>query len=69
MLNIFACYGYGEKESRFPSDAINRVLEGKDIVINQNVIFDYLFVEDMERIVEYFVENQPKIILSTLLRQ
>lgn len=58
-LNIFACYGYGEKENRFPSYAINRVLEGKDIEINQNVVFDYLFVEDMERIVEYFIENIP----------
>ena len=59
-LNIFACYGYGEKENRFPSYAINRVLEGKDIEINQNVIFDYLFVEDMQRIVEHFITNIPK---------
>lgn len=58
-LNIFACYGYGEKESRFPSYAINQALNGEDIVINQNVIFDYLFVEDMQRIVEYFVSNKP----------
>lgn len=59
MLNIFACYGYGEKDSRFPSDAINKVMNGKDIEINQNVIFDYLFVEDMQKIVEYFIENNP----------
>ncbi len=58
-LNIFACYGYDEKESRFPSYAINQVLSGKDIEINQNVVFDYLFVEDMQRIVEYFIENKP----------
>lgn len=58
-LNIFACYGYGEKENRFPSYAINKVLEGKNIEINQNVIFDYLFVEDMQRIIEYFIHNQP----------
>ena len=59
MLNIFACYGYGEKENRFPSYAINKVLQGEDIVINRNVIFDYLFVEDMEKIVEYFILNNP----------
>ena len=58
-LNIFACYGYGEKENRFPSYAIYRVLEGKTIEINQNCIFDYLFVEDMQRIVYYFIENKP----------
>lgn len=56
-LNIFACYGYGEKENRFPSYAINCALENKPIKINQNVVFDYLFVEDMQKIVEYFIQN------------
>lgn len=59
-LNIFACYGYGEKESRFPSYAVNQAIKGEDIIINQNVVFDYLFVEDMERIIEYFIENIPQ---------
>ncbi len=59
-LNIFACYGYNEKSSRFPSYAINQVLKGQDIIINQNVVFDYLFVEDMQRIVEYFINNIPQ---------
>lgn len=58
-LNIFACYGYGEKENRFPSYAINKVLAGENIEINQNVVFDYLFVEDMQKIVEYFIHRQP----------
>ncbi len=58
-LNIFACYGHGEKESRFPTYAINQVLKGEDICINQDVIFDYLFVEDMQKIVNYFIENEP----------
>ncbi len=60
MLNIFACYGYGEKENRFPSFAINCVLNNKPIEINQNVVFDYLFVEDMEKIVEHFIEQKPQ---------
>lgn len=60
MLNIFACYGYGEKESRFPSYAINQVLKGEKISINQDVVFDYLFVEDMQKIVEYFIEHKPE---------
>lgn len=66
-LNIFACYGYEEKESRFPSYAINQNLAHKTIEINQNVIFDYLFVDDMVKIVEYFIENtwQDKVINVT----
>jgi len=59
-LNIFACYGYGEKESRFPSFAINCAISQKPIEINQNVVFDYLFVEDMEKIIEHFIENIPQ---------
>ena len=58
-LNICACYGYNEKDSRFPSYAINQVIKGDEIVINQNVVFDYLFVEDMQRIVEHFIINKP----------
>lgn len=60
MLNIFACYGYGEKESRFPSYAIYKAIQGEDILINQNVNFDYLFVEDMAKIVGHFIITEPK---------
>ena len=60
MLNIFACYGYGEKESRFPTYAIKNVIFGNKIEINQNVVFDYLWVEDLEKIVHYFIENKPE---------
>lgn len=59
-LNIFACYGYMEKSSRFPSYAIDCVLNNKTICINQNVIFDYLFVEDLQKIVHFFIENNPE---------
>lgn len=59
-LNIFACYGYGEKENRFPSYAITQVLNKETIEINQNVVFDYLFVEDMQKIIEYFIKNIPQ---------
>lgn len=59
-LNIFACYGYNEKESRFPSYAINQALKDETIEINQNVVFDYLWVEDMQKIIGHFIENKPK---------
>lgn len=67
MLNIFACYGYEEKENRFPSYVINQALSNNPIEINQNCVFDYLWVEDMEKIVEYFIEHNPvdKIINIT----
>ncbi len=58
-FNIFGCYGYGEKENRFPSYAISQNIKKEPIEINQNVVFDYLFVEDMQKIVAYFIENKP----------
>lgn len=64
MLNIFACYGYDEKENRFPSYAINQVLKGENIEINQNVIFDYLWVEDMQKIVKQFLQKPVNDIIN-----
>ena len=54
-LNIFACYGYLEKETRFPSYAIRQNLKKEEIIIENNSIFDYLFIEDLEKIVEHFI--------------
>ena len=59
-LNIFACYGYDEKENRLPSYVIQQVLNGQEIIINQDSIFDYLFVEDMQKIIEFFITNIPR---------
>ncbi len=56
-LNIFACYGKDEKETRFPSYAIIKNLKKEEITIENNVVFDYLFIEDLERIVEHFVTH------------
>lgn len=67
-LNIFACFGYNEKPSRFPSYAINQNLKNEDIIINQNVVFDYLFIEDLNKIVKHFIEfnwNKENIINIT----
>lgn len=59
-LVIFACYGYDENESRFPTYSISQNLQHKPIEINQNVVFDYLFIEDLCKIVEHFINNKPK---------
>ena len=59
-LCLFGVYGkYEEWERRFISNAICRVLKGKDITIRQNVYFDYLWVEDLVQIVRWFIEGEP----------
>lgn len=60
MLNlcIFGIYGkYEEYEFRFISQSLCRVLFGMPIVINQNVRFDYLYIDDFLRILSYFLEH------------
>lgn len=60
-LRLFGVFGkYEEWERRFISNAICRVLKGMPITINQNVYFDYLWVEDLCNIMEWFITNDPK---------
>ena len=58
-LNIFACYGYGEKENRFPSYCIQQSLKKEDIVIEKNALFDYLWIDDLGKIIRHFLVNWP----------
>ncbi len=59
-LNIFGCYGKYEKDSRFPTYAIKQNLEHKSIEINQNVIFDYLYIDDLCYAIKYFINHKPE---------
>lgn len=60
-LRLFGVYGkYEEWERRFISNAICRSLKNKPITIQKNVYFDYLWVEDLGQIVEWFIENIPQ---------
>lgn len=59
-LRLFGVYGkYEEWERRFISNTICRILNGGPIVIHQNVVFDYLWVEDLSDIVKWFIEHKP----------
>lgn len=60
-LRLFGVYGkYEEWERRFISNAICRALKGKNITIQKNVYFDYLWVDDLCGIMRWFIENEPK---------
>lgn len=60
-LRLFGVFGkYEEWERRFISNAICRALKGLDITIEQNVYFDYLWVDDLCGIMEWFIENLPE---------
>lgn len=61
-LRIFGCYGkYEDYEIRFISNAICRSLCGMPIIIkNQDVVFSYLYVDDLAAIISHFVEHPGK---------
>lgn len=59
-LRIFGIYGTGEDKSRVTSCIVNDNLAHRPILLNQNVVFDFIWIEDFCKIVEFFIENQTK---------
>ncbi|MBQ61200.1 MAG: NAD-dependent dehydratase [Gammaproteobacteria bacterium] len=60
-LRVFGIYGkYEDYTRRFISNNICRVLAGKGISINKNMLFDYLYVDDFSRMLEIFVNNDSQ---------
>lgn len=59
-LRPFGVFGkYEDWRIRFISNAICHVIHDLPIRINQNVFFDYLYIDDLVKIVRWFVENNP----------
>lgn len=60
-LCLFGVFGkYEEYHRRFISNAICRSLFGLPITLSQNAQFDYLYIDDLCSIVEWFLLNTPK---------
>jgi len=60
-LRPFGIFGkYENVDQRFISRSICRVLKGSPIEVYQDVIFDYVFIDDFVRMVKHFVEGDLK---------
>ena len=60
-LRLFGVFGkYEDYETRVISNVICRILFDLPVEINQNAIFDFVYVGDLCRILEYFIENNTK---------
>jgi GDP-L-fucose synthase len=60
-LRLFAVYGrYEHWPTKFISNACCRALYGMPVTIQRNVVFDYLYIDDLCRIVEEFIKITPK---------
>jgi nucleoside-diphosphate-sugar epimerase len=61
-LRLFGVYGPHEGYLfRFISNSIVKILLGLDIIVRQDVVFDYLSVADLVAIVERFLERDPAL--------
>ncbi len=60
-LRPFGVYGkYEDWKFKFISNAIVKNLLKLDITINQNVVFDYLYIDDLLIVIEYFLTHWGK---------
>ncbi len=60
-FRMFGIFGkYEDYRYKFISNAIVKSLLGMPIVINQNVIYDYLYITDLYKIIEYFINHKTK---------
>jgi GDP-L-fucose synthase len=61
-LRLFGVYGPKEGYLfRFISNSIVKALLGMDLVVRQDVVFDYLHVSDLVAIVDRFLQNGPGV--------
>jgi nucleoside-diphosphate-sugar epimerase len=59
-LRIFGCFGTDEPDTRFIKSAIRSVKGEKPIVIHQNRYMDFIYVKDLCKVVEHYIENNFK---------
>lgn len=60
-LRLFGVYGpYEQWQTKFISNVCCKAIKDIPIAIRQNVYFDYLYIKDFCRIIEWFVNNEPK---------
>ncbi len=59
-LRLFGVYGkYEDYTIRFISNMIARALNDLPLVINQNANFDYIFIDDLVRIIDLMIMAKP----------
>lgn len=59
-LRLFGCFGPGEHNSKFITHAVRCALNNQSITIRQNCLFDYIYIDNYVKYLEYFINNTPK---------
>lgn len=61
QLRIFGAYGkYENYRFKFISNAIVKNLLHLPIIINKNVYFDYIYIDDLVKMIDWFIHNDAE---------
>ena len=64
-LRLFGCFGpYEDWAIRFISNACCKAVYNMDITMKQNVYFDYLYIKDLIKVLQHFIET-PSLSYKT----
>jgi UDP-glucose 4-epimerase len=61
-LRLFGVFGkYDDWRTRFIPNACRHAALGLPVKINQNKFFDFLYIDDLVKIVKWFINNKPEV--------
>jgi nucleoside-diphosphate-sugar epimerase len=62
-LRIFGVFDENELDTRFIKGSIKRYINNEDMIIHQDKIMDFIYMFDLIKIIEYYINNEgPKEI-------
>ena len=64
-LRLFGCFGINESPTRFIRSCVSNLMKDNPIVIHQNKYMDFFSIDDLCRVVNFYVQN----INTTLPRE
>jgi GDP-L-fucose synthase len=60
-IRIFNVFSKNEKESRFIKTCINNIEKKKNIIIDNDRYFDFFYIDDLIKVIEYYLNNNNLI--------
>lgn len=64
-FRIYGAFGVDETEDRFIKANLLKYKQKEDLIIHQDRFFDFIYIEDLVDIVEYYINN-PRILTDTV---
>lgn len=59
-LRLFGCYGPDDMPHKFIQNLLYQVKRQRELTLNHNILFDFLYVKDIFFILKHFILNPPQ---------